>query len=404
MIYYHPFLILGVKKTKSKKTTTKTNFFKFNKNLNKIVNSAKKSCFIHDIKKKISSKPSRFFTNTALISCIKSYDDEYINIINNNDSAYITLDSDNKTLIISITGTNDITDWINNLSTDQTELTPSKDNSSLENSNILLSKMRFVRCCICNNGCWRGSLVHRGFYDSVCSIEDDIYDFISQYDFNNIDSIIFTGHSRGGAMINLLCYKMLFKFHDLLLNKKIFLITFGSPKVGDINFYKHLNKKLCQVTNNNFGNWQFQNQCDIVPSVPISTSGIGLYIHCGDIFKLNYDGISLYKVNDNITDQSFLSTILSNNGINFNSILEDHSLTSYLDIISKYFNYLDMNPDYTPINNDSLSNVLNHKRRSIINTFSPINLSDIDLKLFINNNELKKNTKNQLDDDADICI
>jgi len=113
--------------------------------------------------------------------------------------------------------------------------------------------------------------IHKGFYDQLMSIYDEI--------LNNINIIILskpyleiyiTGHSAGAAQGTILSY-LLSKIYK---NKIIKLITFGSPKVGNYEWYKHFNKI------NNIIYYRISNEGDIVTKIPnINYYHVGINIH-----------------------------------------------------------------------------------------------------------------------------
>mgnify|MGYP006155439227 CR=1 FL=1 len=290
----------------------------------KLINKLKNQCFIEKTDENISKVPIKKIIDQGIFTCFDSYKKENINIKYENDSGIIKYDNENNTLTFCITGTNDIGDWINNLQIDQVEVI--EKNNTIKHKDIFITKFMILRCFCCNMGCIKNSIVHKGFYLSMINIENEFNKKIEEMKIfeKKIDKIIFTGHSRGGAVISLLCYYYLIKYNNEFKNKQIFLLTFGSPKVGDINFYKKLNQKLKIISNNNFGNWVFQNDKDIVVNLPISLQGFGLYTHCGDVFRLDYDGM---HIPDNFQD--IISDMLE--------IYDDHQLINYHIIINKYF-------------------------------------------------------------------
>lgn len=98
-----------------------------------------------------------------------------------------------------------------------------------------------------------GDLVHDGFYDIYTSLQQRLKDVLSSY--NAIDpTIVFTGHSLGGALAT-------FAFYDLLPRyPNAILYTFASPRVGNIQFSDFLM--------NNQQYFRIYNTEDIIPQLP----------------------------------------------------------------------------------------------------------------------------------------
>ena len=119
--------------------------------------------------------------------------------------------------------------------------------------------------------------VHNGFltaYDSI-RLEIDITPFEQYYGY----TVIICGHSLGGALATI-CGASLH-----ILNKK-YIVTFGSPRVGD--------KRFANIVNNDVEEYlRFVNNYDIVASVPNIN-----YKHAGREIRLNDKGeeISYFNI------------------------------------------------------------------------------------------------------------
>lgn len=98
--------------------------------------------------------------------------------------------------------------------------------------------------------------VHEGFYRQYNSVSQDIDNFITQSDRN---TVITVGHSLGGSLATLATYYLSKKY----TNKKIICHTFGSPRVGNNNFVKALEKLDSDM-------WRIYNFGDPVPMIPIT--------------------------------------------------------------------------------------------------------------------------------------
>lgn len=105
-------------------------------------------------------------------------------------------------------------------------------------------------------------LVHDGFYDQFVTVRDNINNIILEY-INNEDnqekSIVFSGHSLGGALATISSLYFGVMYSDI----KVTCITFGSPRVGCELFANLFNK----VVNKSL---RFVNDNDPVPCLPSS--------------------------------------------------------------------------------------------------------------------------------------
>lgn len=90
------------------------------------------------------------------------------------------------------------------------------------------------------NGYEKGMLVHQGFYDVYLAIRDQLWCWFNE-NSKWIKNLFITGHSLG-ASITSLCA---FDFSGVLKeNKNPIVYTFGSPRVGNIQFAKEFDKKM----------------------------------------------------------------------------------------------------------------------------------------------------------------
>lgn len=125
-------------------------------------------------------------------------------------------------VFISIRGTDDFSDWFNNLRRWKTRF---------------LTKAK----------------VHKGFLEHLNYVYDDIVKEIKDYKKINI-----IGHSLGGAVSVLLGAKLSYLDKSLQCS----VVTYGAPRVGDRQF-----KNLCNLLFN-FKCYRVYNSYDIVTKVP----------------------------------------------------------------------------------------------------------------------------------------
>ena len=109
-----------------------------------------------------------------------------------------------------------------------------------------------------------GGKVHVGFKGEINKIWPAIEKAIV-----NIDTLYVTGHSLGAAMATIAASRM--------QSKVTALVTFGSPRVGNLEFVNSL-----MVTH-----YRVQNNCDDVTKVPFRLSG---FRHHGTHKYMNYYG------------------------------------------------------------------------------------------------------------------
>lgn len=144
---------------------------------------------------------------------------------------------------------------------------PGKDNDFLEIFNDWMANFDFLPVE------WnQGGKVHKGFKEAVDEVWDELSDYLTNEQQNR--KIWITGHSLGAALATLSA--------DRYANVQG-LYTFGSPRVGDIDF------------KNNFlaNSYRFVNNNDVVTTVPPG----GLYSHAGQLRYIDPDGL----IHDNLS-------------------------------------------------------------------------------------------------------
>ena len=103
--------------------------------------------------------------------------------------------------------------------------------------------------------------VMKFFYDVFKLIYKDIFkeSFISNLKKNSDYQIIFTGHSLGGAIATLISY---YYADEKISTNEPVLITFGQPRVGDLNFAKDYMRLIPLV-------FRVARENDIVTKIPL---------------------------------------------------------------------------------------------------------------------------------------
>ena len=133
--------------------------------------------------------------------------------------------------------------------------------------------------------------VHGGFYKQLCdentldNLKKDITELIKKHsDYE----IFITGHSLGGALSTLFGYEL-----ARIITKKVNIISFASPRVGNSEFKKAFDKK------DNIIHLRITNNRDIIAALPMINfkhvgTNICLYENSFDIFH-NYSYNSWFK-------------------------------------------------------------------------------------------------------------
>ncbi|MGB8772113.1 MAG: lipase family protein [Candidatus Korobacteraceae bacterium] len=109
--------------------------------------------------------------------------------------------------------------------------------------------------------------VHSGFFDATTSIIQNVYTLVSGYNPGPNNPVYIAGHSKGGAMASIAAYILA---ENLKVPNVQPLVTFASPKPGDINFQGGFQRVLTQT--------RYENYKDIVPLLPPSTEFIDLVV------------------------------------------------------------------------------------------------------------------------------
>ena len=93
-----------------------------------------------------------------------------------------------------------------------------------------------------------GLICHLGFATALDSIRST---------FGGEDSVIFTGHSKGGAMAQLAALR-----HWEMTRRPVRCVTFGAPRAGGVEFQGAIEASGVSIT-------RYENAGDIVPHVPL---------------------------------------------------------------------------------------------------------------------------------------
>jgi hypothetical protein len=151
-------------------------------------------------------------------------------------------------------------------------------------------------------------LVHSGFAGQFFSVNTKLDDAIA-----DADSVLFCGHSLGGALATVGSVYYGFKHPG----KPVDCVTFGSPRVGDVRFVDYFDKRVgCSL--------RYVNDNDPIPCVPTRWR----FKHVGGLQWLNQD-----VVQSEIPVWRFYrflkNTLLSVVGYGYNAC-DDHKCDNYI--------------------------------------------------------------------------
>ena len=112
-------------------------------------------------------------------------------------------------------------------------------------------------------------LIHFGFAQAIDKVYDNIVHWINEQKLDGERNITCTGHSLGAALATIMASR-------LDANE---LYTFGSPRIGNRDFVKEMNK-------DGIKHYRFVNNNDIVTKVPFPIR----FVHHGELVYINHFG------------------------------------------------------------------------------------------------------------------
>lgn len=174
--------------------------------------------------------------------------DATLRFVRDNDNCRVYYNLDNMNCIIAFDGSNDLKDWVSNLRASKT------------------------------------GGVHIGLQLSFDKFVHDLVNLLQNWQ----TGVIFTGHSRGGALATIAARH--FAKHNLL--KSCSCVTFGASKVGDQDFRNEYNLLPIDHTG-------YRNGWDIFTYSPPGVTG---YRHVGKIVRLKRPWYRKYLLTFRIRD------------------------------------------------------------------------------------------------------
>jgi hypothetical protein len=156
--------------------------------------------------------------------------------------------------------------------------------------------------------------IHNGYYTRYISISNEIHNYLRKKEF---DELYVCGHSLGGALASICCFDLV--INNVIKNKKISCITFGSPRIGDINFTKIYN-------NNKIKTYRIVLSGDPVPKLPLD----GNYIHLTSSYYLKNNKIYNKPNKIYIAFKRLITNICD---VDFS--LKNHSMEKYIETLNR---------------------------------------------------------------------
>lgn len=173
--------------------------------------------------------------------------------------------------IVSFRGSESVKDWINNLRVSSSQLESEANGTIKIDTKKYSQRFALPRLTL---GAGR-ALVHEGFYNGSKTVFHDYLMPVLSNIVGEEDDLYFTGHSLGGAFSILLATHLTTEesFYEgrstMLLSRLKQVVTFGAPKIGNINFSLWYNWEadLYKKT------IRYENDWDIVPKLLSSFIG-----------------------------------------------------------------------------------------------------------------------------------
>lgn len=168
-----------------------------------------------------------------------------------------------------------------------------------------------------------GICVHRGFYNQLMSIKDQLLVTLSDPDIlSPDDALIFCGHSLGGALATLSGPLIAEALDKSQCPATICCFTFGCPRVGNGRFVEWFDDWVTR-------NLRVTNEQDPVPMIPISNR----YEHVHDGICMRDDG-RVEAVRADIP--WYLRPLYSISTLDFFRPIKDHECNLYIQRIEDW--------------------------------------------------------------------
>ncbi|WP_019499773.1 lipase family protein [Pseudanabaena sp. PCC 6802] len=233
-----------------------------------------------------------------ILKNLKEEDENFIEIFGvSKNSAQAALIEHENYLCFAFRGTDEITDWLDNL-------------------NMFPERAIFGE-------------FHRGFWNSVSDVWQELFEKYKTLKDRKKRPLFLTGHSLGGAMATIAAARLIHM--DLPF---ISTYTFGQPRAMTLETSRIFNVEA------KYRFFRFQNNNDIVTRLPsriMSYSHVGSFLYISEEKKLYNDPGLWFRFLDSVdgTFTSFREMVEKNGGGRLDAI-EDHDMKLYLDAIKQW--------------------------------------------------------------------
>ena len=235
---------------------------------------------------------------TQILRNLKKDDNDFVSVTGvNKNSAQAALVEHKEYLCMVFRGTNELSDWLDNI-------------------NVVTIEELFGR-------------FHRGFWNSVADVWEPIYEkyqalrrndiFLKK---NNIRPLFITGHSLGGAMATIAAAKLVH------VDKPFAgVYTFGQPRT--------MARDTSLIFNAECGSrfFRFHNNNDLVTRIPARVMGyshVGTYLYISEEKSIHQEASFWFKFVDYIDGAV---EAVKEKGMD---IIEDHNMDDYLKAVEKW--------------------------------------------------------------------
>jgi predicted lipase len=159
--------------------------------------------------------------------------------------------------------------------------------------------------CLFSDRCCHHCKVHTGFLNMLEWIEDKLHssDYWQKFirdTYSKNKKINIIGHSLGGALATIVSIHYL-NLYESLNQDNIYVYTFGSPRVGNLNFSMYFEKNIKNT-------YRIVNRYDIIPHLPPNIKFLDHfpeYIHVGNEYWVINDVIKLCVNTNNEFHEDF---------------------------------------------------------------------------------------------------
>jgi len=240
---------------------------------------------------KCVSDENQFPDEAGILASLKAEDDGFLSVVGaDNNSAQAVLIEHRDYLCFAFRGTNELSDWLDNL-------------------NTLSTKQLF------------GDF-HKGFWDSVTDVWDPLWAAYETCQTQQERPTFITGHSLGGAMATVAAAR-------LAAMKVPFtsVYTFGQPRAMTMSTAKLLDS-MCEAQF-----FRFENNNDMVTKVPSRLTGyshVGTHLYISEEKQISVNPGLGYILMDYL--DGFMSSIFKSG---FDGI-RDHDMYDYLNSIKQW--------------------------------------------------------------------